>query len=65
MKTYTFYWLTGDVNELKGNTPEEALTLGGFSAGALPALDFWEEGKNDEKYVYNKEQHTWIPIIHA
>ena len=42
-KTFEFHWLTGEVETHRGRTPAEALTLAGYSQGALPALDYWKE----------------------
>jgi hypothetical protein len=46
--TYTFFWLTGQKQVLKGFDPAHALTQAGYSQGALRALDFYAEGDNDE-----------------
>lgn len=56
-KEFTFYWLTGHKEKLKGETPAEALTLGGYSNGAVRALDFYSE-KDDPNYVF--ENGKWI-----
>lgn len=58
MKTFTFYWLDGNKNTLKGNTVQEALILEGYG-GALGVLDFYCEGYNHE---YKFEDHTWVKI---
>lgn len=43
IKRYRFHWRDGKTNDGPGTSPEQALTLLGFSSGALPALDYWEE----------------------
>ena len=45
MKIYKFYWLGTKSNHTisKGNTPEEAFTNAGYGAGAVRALDYYEE----------------------
>jgi hypothetical protein len=43
MKTYKFHWLDGKVETFKGNNPVDALNKAGYGAGAIPALDWFEE----------------------
>lgn len=45
MKTFILHWLDGSKNVAKGEDIAQAFTLAGFSAGALPALDYYEEVK--------------------
>jgi hypothetical protein len=59
MKTYTLFWLTGKTEIVKGNTPEEAMTLAGYGGGAVRALDFYGNGDIREDYKWNAEQRTW------
>ena len=59
MKTYTLFWLTGKTELVKGNTPEEAMTLAGYGGGAVMALDFYGNGDIREDYKWNAEQRTW------
>lgn len=58
MKTWTFYWLTGEREVLKGKTAADALNRAGVGRGALPALDFHAEGDEDD-YVWNATERTW------
>ena len=44
MKKFTLYWLTGDREVVEGYTPSQAMTLAGYSQGAVRALDFYSSG---------------------
>ncbi len=55
---FTLYWKTGDRNVVEGRSIAEAMTLGGYSSGAVRALDFWAHG-DDHKYVWNKAARQW------
>ncbi len=59
MKTYTLFWQTGKTELVKGNTPEEAMTLAGYGGGAVRVLDFYGNGDIREDYKWNAEQRTW------
>lgn len=50
MKTYTLFWLTWRTELVKGNTPEEAMTLAGYGGGAVRALDFFGNGDIRDDY---------------
>ena len=43
MKKYRFHWLDGKVHEGEGRNAVDAFTRLGFGAGALGALDYYEE----------------------
>ena len=58
MKTFTFFWRTGEREILKGDTAANALMISGYGHGALRALDFYAEGSNN-KYVWDKKGRTW------
>lgn len=45
MKTFVFYWLDGTVEESSAGNVVDAFTKLGYSAGAMAALDYWEEKK--------------------
>jgi hypothetical protein len=59
MSWFTFYWRTGQRDCFEGETPEQALTLAGFSQGAVGALDFHARGDNKE-YTWDKEKREWM-----
>ncbi len=44
MNKYTLYWLTGDRNIVEGESIEDAFTKAGYGAGAVAALDWYDEG---------------------
>lgn len=52
-RTYTFYWLSGQREVLKGNDPADCMNKAGYGAGALPALDFYANG-DDHSYEWKK-----------
>lgn len=45
MKKFRFHWLDGKTDEGEGNSVADAFTRLGFGAGAMAALDWWEEVK--------------------
>ena len=55
---FTLFWKTGDREVVQGRSVAEAMTLAGYSNGALAALDFWAHGDND-KYEWNAETRRW------
>jgi hypothetical protein len=59
MKTFTLFWLTGKSELVKGNTIAEAMTLSGYSNGAVRALDFYSEGDERNNYYWNEGSKTW------
>jgi len=58
MKNFTFYWLTGKREVLKGNDQADALNKAGYGQGAVRALDFWAHGDNND-YVWNAITRNW------
>ena len=44
---FILHWLTGETEEIEGNSISEAFTLAGYSSGALRALDYYEEVKDE------------------
>ena len=55
---YTFFWLDGKKEVLEGTTPADALTKAGYGNGAIKALDFFIEGKNN-KYIWGDHKYLW------
>lgn len=49
MKRYIIYWLDGKIEEVRGQTFEEAFMKAGYGAGAIAAIDYYEEVKNYAK----------------
>lgn len=58
-KTYTLFWLTGKSELVKGSDPSIAMTMAGYGAGALRALDFYAEGDQRNEYEWIDEERTW------
>jgi len=54
MKTFTLFWLTGNSELVTGNTPNQAMTLAGYSNGAVEALDFYVPGDMRDRYYLDK-----------
>lgn len=46
MRTFRLHWWDGKVEEVHGNNIADACMKAGIGAGALPALDYWEEIKD-------------------
>lgn len=59
---YTFYWLSGTHETLKGTGPNDALKNRGYGGGAMVALDFYEEGKFSGKYAWDGDAKTWVTV---
>jgi hypothetical protein len=57
-KTFTLFWKTGQRELVNGENPAEAMTLAGYSGGAVGALDFYSQG-DCKNYVWNKETRYW------
>ena len=63
-ETFTLYWRTGDRQIVKGRDPAEAMTLAGYSQGAVRALDFYAHG-DDHEYIWDKSSREWIKAERA
>ena len=65
---FTLYWRDGKTNVIKGPSIEEAFTAAGYGSGALPALDWYDNGVTNT-HRYDKVKHEWAlytPLhIHA
>ena len=55
---FTLYWRTGRREVVRGRNGAEAMTLAGYSSGALRALDFWADG-DDDKYWWDEKNREW------
>lgn len=55
---FTIYWLDGKKSVLEGDTVHEAFSAAGYSRGAVRAVDWYENGVNDD-YVWNPEKKEW------
>jgi len=45
MKKYILHWRTGNPTHIEGYDIADAFRRSGYGAGALAALDYWEEVK--------------------
>lgn len=57
---WTFYWLTGRREVLRGDTAEDALNRAGYSVGALRALDFFAAGDQRDVWAWDAENAEWV-----
>lgn len=55
---FTLFWLDGKREVVEGRTIAEAMTLAGYSSGALRALDFYANGDCDD-YRWLPEEREW------
>jgi len=62
---YTFFWLTGRAEVLKGNNPATCMNNAGYSSGALRALDFYSPGDVADKWEWDKVKRTWNQKVTA
>jgi hypothetical protein len=61
MATYTLYWRTGDKETVQGCNIAEAMTLAGYSGGAVRALDFYTDNETPcPIYSWNAEKREWV-----
>lgn len=58
---FTLFWKTGDRQVVQGRTIAEAMTLAGYSSGAVRALDFWADG-DSHRYEWNKADRQWHSV---
>ena len=59
MKTYILHWLDGTTEEIEGNSISDAFTRAGYGAGALRALDYYEEIKDEVGESILKAGKDW------
>lgn len=58
MNKFTIYWLDGTKSVIEGETVHEAFSAAGYNGGAVRAVDWYENGVNDD-YVWNPEKKAW------
>ena len=58
-KYFTIYWINGDRNVIQGPTIETAFTNAGYGAGAISAVDWYDDGVSETHY-WDKDSHNWI-----
>lgn len=59
MKEFTLFWLTGKSEVVKGSDIANAMTLSGYSGGAVRALDFYAQGDVRNEYAWNTKTKNW------
>lgn len=58
-KYFTLYWLNGDRSIISGPSIERAFTAAGYGAGAVAAVDWYDEGITETHYR-NKIEKKWV-----
>ena len=59
LEYFTLYWQHGERNIIKGRDIEDAFTKAGYGAGAVPAIDWYDEGVSNTHY-WNKDTKEWV-----
>ena len=55
MKTYILHWKTGKNEKVSGKDIADAMTHAGYGAGAVSALDYYEEVKAQSNKSLNSD----------
>lgn len=58
---YTIYWRTGRRELVRGADIAQAMTLAGYSGGAVRAIDFYTSG-DDRNYEWDKDKREWVSV---
>ena len=58
---FTLYWRTGRIEVVRGRNAAEAMTLAGYSSGAVRALDFWASGEPSGEWTWDSVTREWNP----
>lgn len=58
-KSFRLYWLDGKTEVIKGPNIETAFTRRGYGAGAVKAIDFYDNGEQ-QKYQWDQDLHDWV-----
>lgn len=64
-KTFTLFWRTGQSQLVLGTNCAEAMTLAGYSNGAVRALDFYANGDERNNYQWNSQNKKWDKVKKA
>lgn len=65
MKTYRLHWRNGIAEDIEGTSPEDAFNRAGIGAGALSALDYWEELSEPKDEAATAGTHAPAPLEQA
>lgn len=60
---FTLFWLTGETQLVSGVDIASAMNNEGISNGALRALDFYAEGKQQNNYNWNRANRSWDKVL--
>ena len=55
MAKFLVHWYTGEPTEIEGPDVETAFALAGIGGGAVGAIDYWEEVKDETPAREGKE----------
>ena len=61
MKKFTLYWLGGKCEKVEGSSIADACNRAGYGAGAIRALDFYDE-THTQRYTYDLNNKKWVLI---
>jgi len=61
-KYFTIYWRNGDRSVIQGPTIDQAFTNAGYGAGAMSAVDWYDNGVT-ETHSWDKDSHSWIEYM--
>ena len=56
---FTLYWRTGRIEVVQGRNAAEAMTLAGYSGGAVRALDFWARDEPTGEWAWDAATREW------
>ena len=59
MSKFVLFWLDGKKETVFGKSIDDAFNRAGYNAGALRALDFYGNEKDENEYAYDKEYKEW------
>lgn len=59
LEYFTLYWIHGERKVIKGTSIEDAFTKAGYGVGAIPAIDWYDNGVS-ETHRWDKENKTWV-----
>lgn len=60
MKKFIIHWVNGTTEEITGTDISNAFMLAGYGGGALQAVGYWEESKEDS---YDPTKHGAVVAI--
>lgn len=64
MNKFTVYWLDGKRSVIEGNDIADAFNKAGYGNGAMPAVDWYDNGISHTHW-YSKNEKVWVPYTPA